>query len=98
MEVVLCGVAAWLNNIKMEQLKKEYIASKTKGWDDETKEKYIYEIEEDFKQFYEGYKYAMNECKEQVLPVLQFIDGKYDSYAGIFGQTVRNLILKFKSF
>jgi hypothetical protein len=82
----------------MEQLKKEYIASKTKGWDDETKERYIYEIEEDFKQFYEGYKYAMNECRNEVLPVLQFIEGKIDSEAGIFQQTVKRLILKLKSF
>lgn len=48
----------------MEKLKKQYIASKTKGWDEETKEKYIYELEEDFKNFYEGYKKGVLESKE----------------------------------
>jgi len=81
----------------MEQLRKEYIASKTKGWDDETKERYIWNVEEDFDSFYEGYKYAMNECKNEVLPVLQFIEGKIDSESGVFQQTIKKLILKLKA-
>jgi len=38
-----------------EELKSEYISKNTKNWDKETKEKYIYEVEEDFRVWYEGY-------------------------------------------
>jgi len=48
-----------------EFLKKEYIATKTNGWDKETIEHYIYEVEEDFKQFYEGYEYATLKLQEK---------------------------------
>ena len=42
-----------------EELEKKYIESKTKNWDEETYNKYLYEVKEDFKVFYEGYFQAL---------------------------------------
>ncbi len=49
-----------VNSKIKESLKSEYISKHTKNWDDETKEKYMYELEEDFRIWYEGY----SQCQE----------------------------------
>ena len=81
-----------------EQLKTEYIASVTKGWDKETFDKYVSNVEEDFQQWYKGYEYAMKELQVELLPILQFANGKIQTDAGIFEQTLERVILKLKSF
>jgi hypothetical protein len=50
-----------------EELKSEYISKNTKNWDEETKEKYIYEVEEDFRVWYEGY----TQCQEDMTYILK---------------------------
>jgi hypothetical protein len=49
-----------------EELKSEYITSHTKNWDEETKEKYMYELEEDFRIWYEGYTQYQEDMKEKL--------------------------------
>ncbi len=48
-----------------EELKSEYISKNTKNWDEETKEKYIYEVEEDFRVWYEGYTQCQEDNKDK---------------------------------
>lgn len=49
-----------------EELKSEYISKNTKNWDEETKEKYMYELEEDFKIWYEGYTQCQEDMQKDV--------------------------------
>lgn len=41
-------------NKAAEKIKNDYIAKNTKGWDKESLEKYLYEIEQDAQKFLEG--------------------------------------------
>lgn len=44
-----------------EELKEMYINNHTKNWDDETKQKYISNIEEEFSVWYDGYSFPKKE-------------------------------------
>lgn len=78
------------------KLKKLYIETKTKDWDSETKDKYISNVEEDFKEWFSGYKYAIDEISSSILPVLEFTVGKVKSEAGVFQLHLKNAIKKLK--
>ena len=41
-------------NKAAEKIKNDYIAKNTKGWDKESLEKYLYEVEQDAQKFLEG--------------------------------------------
>lgn len=75
-----------------DELKENYILAQTKGWDDETKERYISNVEDDFETWYKGYSFALKELANEALPILEFTKGKIDSSAGIFQQSVTMLI------
>lgn len=59
-----------------EELKSEYISKNTKNWDEETKEKYIYEVEEDFRVWYEGY----TQCQENMKKDVEYWQGESDHW------------------
>jgi hypothetical protein len=48
-----------------EELKAEYLAKHTVGWDKETKEEFNCYVEEDFEIWYQGYEYALKEFKHE---------------------------------
>lgn len=48
-----------------ELLKKEYIESKTKDWNSETKETWMPFVEHDFEEWYKGYEYATLKLQEK---------------------------------
>lgn len=60
--VIEALIDTWIENsikpVDIYSLKKQYIEKNTINWDDETKEKYMPEIEEDFKKWLEGYCYS----------------------------------------
>ena len=75
-----------------DELKQMYINNVCKTWDEQTKEKYIDQVEEDFKTWYKGYLFAIREVANDVLPILEFTKGKLNSEAGIFQLSVTKLI------
>jgi len=48
-----------------EELKSEYIVKHTKNWDEETKVEYMYELEEDFRIWYNGYTQCQEDGKDK---------------------------------
>ena len=54
----------------IDELKEQYIFKHTKGWDEETKEKYISNVEEDFITWYQGYCEAIKDLSNEVLSIL----------------------------
>jgi len=49
------------------KLKKLYFKEKTKGWDSLTKDEFMYHVEQDFKNWFEGYNYAITEMSNKKL-------------------------------
>lgn len=76
----------------IEELKIIYINKHTKNWDEQTKQKYISNIEEDFNTYLAGYIDAIKEVTNEVLPILEFTKGRLNSEAGIFQLSVNKLI------
>ena len=81
-----------------ETLKEQYIFRHTKNWDEETKQKYISNIEEDFSVWYGGYLEAIKELSHEVMPILEFSEHKISTSAGIFQQSVSKLIKELKGY
>ena len=79
-------------------LKEQYIFRHTKNWDEETKQKYISNVEEDFSIFYGGYLEAIKELSHEVMPILEFSEHKVSTSAGIFQQSVSKLIKELKVY
>ena len=75
-----------------EELKVMYVNRHTKNWDEQTKQKYISNVEEDFSIWYSGYLDAVKYLANEMLPILEFTRGKLNSEAGIFQLSVNKLI------
>lgn len=79
-----------------EKLKSVYVYKHTKDWDNETKEKYLSNVEEDFCIWYNGYLSAIRYLSDEVLPILEFSEHKITTSGGVFQQSVSKLIKELK--
>lgn len=81
-----------------EILKEQYIFKHTKNWDEETKQRYISNVEEYFSVWYGGYLEAIRELSNDVMPILEFSEHKVSTTAGIYQQSVSKLIKELKEY